>query len=191
MSQSWFSLGFLSQNSLWKLSTFREYKGIYSKVREECEKSFFCKIGHFGDSFSRLEWVVSLSRKTTIRPDYTFCLVVLQLSWPFSFLHTSHMWHFGKLLVVRSNHENLLNAHTLEFLHTLSHTTLTLFSPKYRVSNISWNYKQIWHGIEPTHDWINSTLQLILRNLSQDALSFHSSSLYINNVYQECFVLYL
>ena len=93
--------------------------------------------------------------------------------------------------LARSNHKNPLNAHTLEFLHTLSHTTLTLFSPKYRVSNISCNYKQIWHGIEPTHDWINSTLQLILRNLSRDALSFHSSSLYINKIYQECFVLYL
>ena len=29
MSQSCFSLGFLSQNSLWKLSLNREYKGIY------------------------------------------------------------------------------------------------------------------------------------------------------------------
>ena len=28
-------------NSLWKLSTFHGYKGIYSSVREECEKSFF------------------------------------------------------------------------------------------------------------------------------------------------------
>ena len=30
-----FSLGFLSQNSLWNLSTFHGYKGIYSKVYEE------------------------------------------------------------------------------------------------------------------------------------------------------------
>ena len=28
-----FSLGFLSQNSLWKLSLNRGYKGIYSRVR--------------------------------------------------------------------------------------------------------------------------------------------------------------
>ena len=27
----------LSRNSLWKLSTFRGYKGIYSRVYEECE----------------------------------------------------------------------------------------------------------------------------------------------------------
>ena len=47
-----FSLRFLSQNSLWKLSTFREYKGIYNRVYEECEKSFFCKTWRFGDSLA-------------------------------------------------------------------------------------------------------------------------------------------
>ena len=36
-----FSLRFLSQNSLWKLSTFRVFKGIYSRVCEKCEKSIF------------------------------------------------------------------------------------------------------------------------------------------------------
>ena len=45
MSQSCFSLGFLSQNSLWKLSTFLGYKGIYSRVYEEREKSFCNKQG--------------------------------------------------------------------------------------------------------------------------------------------------
>ena len=30
---------------LWKLSTFRGYKGIYSGVYEECEKSFLTKQG--------------------------------------------------------------------------------------------------------------------------------------------------
>ena len=45
MSQSCFSLGFLSQNSLWKFSTFRGYKGIYSMVSEECEQSVFIKQG--------------------------------------------------------------------------------------------------------------------------------------------------
>ena len=80
MSQSWFSLGFFSQNYLWKLSTFRGYKGIYSRVREECEKSVFSKTGHSGDLASRLEQVVSLSRELTARPDCSFCPVVLQLS---------------------------------------------------------------------------------------------------------------
>ena len=54
-----FSLRFLSQNSLWNLSTFHGYKGIYSKVYEECEKSVFIQTGHSGDSTSRLERVTS------------------------------------------------------------------------------------------------------------------------------------
>ena len=72
MSQSYFSLGFLSQNYLWKFSTFRRCKGIYSSVREKCEKSSFIQTGHFGDSISRLEWVVSLSGELTAWPDYIF-----------------------------------------------------------------------------------------------------------------------
>ena len=50
-----FSLEFLFQNSLWKFSTFRGYKGIYSGVYEECEKSCFNQIGHSGDLTSQLE----------------------------------------------------------------------------------------------------------------------------------------
>ena len=49
-----FSLGFLSQNSLWKLSTFCGYKGIYSRIREECEKSVFIQTKHFGDLVLRV-----------------------------------------------------------------------------------------------------------------------------------------
>ena len=45
MSQSCSSLGFLSKNSLWKLSTFREYKGIYSRVSEEYEELVITKQG--------------------------------------------------------------------------------------------------------------------------------------------------
>ena len=59
MSQSCFSLGFLSQNSLWKLSTFRGYKGIYSRVYEECKRSGFKQTGHSGDLATQLERVAS------------------------------------------------------------------------------------------------------------------------------------
>ena len=121
MSQSWFSLWFLSQNSLWKLSTFRGYKDIYSKVREECEKSFFYKIGHSGDSLSRLEWVTSLSCELTARLECTFYPVVLQLSWPFSFLHASHVWRIGDLLVVSQLRDSSWMHTHLNFF-TLSHT---------------------------------------------------------------------
>ena len=44
----------LSKFSLEALSTFRGYKGIYNRVHEECEKSFFCITMHFGDSVSRV-----------------------------------------------------------------------------------------------------------------------------------------
>ena len=44
----------LSLKILWKLSTFRGYKGIYSRVREEFEKSFFYKTRHSGDFVSQV-----------------------------------------------------------------------------------------------------------------------------------------
>ena len=76
MSQSWFSLGFFSQNSLWKLSTFRGYKGIYNRVCEECEKSFFLQ----NRAFWRLSLASEMSREIIVRPDCTFCPVMFQLS---------------------------------------------------------------------------------------------------------------
>ena len=45
------SIFFFSRVSLWKLSTFHGYKGIYNRVCKECEKAFFCKIGCSSDSF--------------------------------------------------------------------------------------------------------------------------------------------
>ena len=38
--------------SLWKLFTFCGYKNIYSRVYEECEKSFFYKTGGSSDSLA-------------------------------------------------------------------------------------------------------------------------------------------
>ena len=67
MSQFLFSLGFLSQNSLWKLSIFYGYKGIYNRVCEECEKSFFCKTEHSGDSLAS-----GMSCELTARPNCQF-----------------------------------------------------------------------------------------------------------------------
>ena len=124
MSQSCFSLGFLSQNYFWKLSTLRGYKGIYIRVREEHEKSVFIQTRYSVDLASRLERVASLSPELTTWTDCTFCPVVLQLLWPFSSLHASHVCHFGDLPVTR-----LLYVHTswvfcthLEFSsHSLTH----------------------------------------------------------------------
>ena len=124
MSQSCFSLWFISQNSLWKLSTFCGYKGIYSRVCEECEKLFFCKTRVLATHL-RLWQVASFICEITDWPNCPFCSVVLQLSWPFSFLYTSHVWHFGQLSVASHSQiliaRMLLNAHTLE-IFTLSHT---------------------------------------------------------------------
>ena len=75
-----FSLGFFSQNSLWKLSTFRGYNGIYSSVCKECEKAIFIQTEYSGYLTLRLERVVSLSRELTAWLDCKFCFVVLQLS---------------------------------------------------------------------------------------------------------------
>ena len=112
----------LSQNSLWKLFTFRGYKGIYNKVCDECEKSYFCIIGHSSNSVSWVEWVTILICKLTAWSDYIFCPVVLQLSWPFSFLHASHVWRLAShKSVARSSRETSLNAHNLIFF-TFSHT---------------------------------------------------------------------
>ena len=75
-----FSQGFFSQNSLWKLPTFRGYKGIYSSLYQECEQLVFIQTGYSGDSALQVERVASLSRELTAWLDYTFCPVVLQLS---------------------------------------------------------------------------------------------------------------
>ena len=127
MSQSWFSLGFFSQNSLLKLSTFRGYKGIYSRVREEYEKSFFCKTGHSSDSVLRVGWVASLSLELTTKLDCNFCSVVLLLSWPFNFLHVSHVWHFGELPV--TSHSRDLVARNLQMHTRLNFFTLSHIQP--------------------------------------------------------------
>ena len=88
-------------------------------------KSYFSAKQGVLATHSRLGRVVSSSCEITNWLNYTFCPIMLQLSWPFNFLHASHMWHFGKSPVVSHSRDlverNLLNAHTLEFF-TLSHT---------------------------------------------------------------------
>ena len=138
MSQSWFSLGFLSQNSLWKLSTFHGYKGIYNRVCEEYEKSFFCKIGGSGDSLttgtshefqSRNNWLARLSFLSYSAP------AVMTLQLP-ACITRVELWRvISHQSLVSSSSENALDCTHTWILYTLSHTTLTWFPPKYRVSN--------------------------------------------------------
>ena len=86
-----FSLGFLSQNSLCKLSLNRGYKGIYIVGWEGMWKVRFSQIRCFGDLTSWLGWVASSSRKQTAWPVWDFCHVAQQLAWRFSFWHAWHM----------------------------------------------------------------------------------------------------
>ena len=85
MSQSCFSLGFLSQNSLWKLSIFHGYKGYLYWSEKGMWKVSFSITKWTGDLASRFNWVASPSREITEWPSWTFCPVILQLAWRFSF----------------------------------------------------------------------------------------------------------
>ena len=115
MSQFYFSLGFLSQNSLWKLFTFHGYKGIYSRVHEEFEKTFFCKIGCSGDSPA-----TKMSREFELRDNYQARLSFLSYGAPavvtFQLLACFTHVHFGELPVASHSRDPvakiLLNAHT-------------------------------------------------------------------------------
>ena len=73
MSLSYFSLGFLSQNSLWKLSTFHGYKGyLYWSEKGMRRVIFFIT--------ERTSQVASPSRELTEWPVWTFCPVVLHVA---------------------------------------------------------------------------------------------------------------
>ena len=82
MSQSCFSLGFLSQNSLWKLSIFRGYKGYLYWSEKGMRRVSFSKTDLAGDLALRLDWIASSSCDEW--SVWTFCPIVLQLAWWFS-----------------------------------------------------------------------------------------------------------
>ena len=121
-----FSLGFLSQNSLWNLSLNRGYKGIYIIGWEGMWKVRFSQAGYSSDLTSRLGWVTSSSREQTAWPAWDFCPVVQQLAWRFSFWHA---WHMCIILAAcsyepptRSSRESLLLCKNLSnSSHSLTH----------------------------------------------------------------------
>ena len=126
MNQSCFFLGFHSQNSFWKLSQYRGYKGIYIVGWEGMWKVSFSITGWTSDLVSRLDWVTSPSRKLTEWPDNTFCPIVLQLAWWFSFcacFTRVHLLAAWKLRATREIQPRVLTSlHSFEHFFTLSHT---------------------------------------------------------------------
>ena len=126
MSQSCFSLGFLSQNSLWKLSQNRGYKGIYIVGWEGMWKVSFSQIGCCGDLTSQLGWVMSSSCKQMAWLAWDFCPVVQQLARLFSYWHT---WHVCNILAACKPPTTCeiqlrvpVSLHNLKQFFTLSHT---------------------------------------------------------------------
>ena len=142
MNQSCFTLGFLSQNSLWKLSFFCGYKGYLYWGEKRMWNVRFFKTGVARSLDLRLDWVASSSCAITERPVILFCLVVLQLAWRFNFWHAWHVccfWWFAATSYPRDQAARLcLLAHSWAFNHSISLTTLTTNPPKYRVTNC-WN----------------------------------------------------
>ena len=139
MSQSCFSLGFLSQNSLCKLFTMRGYKGYL----------YWCVFGMQKISFSynRVVWWLGL----TTRLSHEFklranCLASLELLSCSAIAGVTFQLpcmlrtcaSFGDLPAASHSWDPVASpwffAQSWAFLHTLSHTTLTWFPPKYKVS---------------------------------------------------------
>ena len=126
MSQSCFSLGFLSQNSLLKLSTIHGYKGYLH----------WCVFGMRKVNFSQTRWSESRANCLASLGLLSYSATAgVNLQLP-CMLHTCAS--FGDLLAASQSRDPVtrpcMSAHSWAFLHTLSHTTLTWFPPKYRVS---------------------------------------------------------
>ena len=126
MNQSCFSLGFLSQKSLWKLSTFRGSKGVYIEGWERNVKSQFFP----NRVVWRLDLVTGLSREFKLWANDMASLGLLSCSATIGMtlqlpcmLHTCA--NFGGLPV--ANHPRVqpwvsTTLHNFEHFSTLSHS---------------------------------------------------------------------
>ena len=126
MNQSCFSLGFHSQNSLWKLSFFRGYKGLLEWEWNVKSQVFQNRAG------SRLNLIAWLSREFQPRGNWTASCPILSCSAPASMtLQLLAYLALVQLLAAcscespaRFSREDLFFFffHTLEHFFTLSHS---------------------------------------------------------------------
>ena len=126
MSQSCFSLRFLSQNYLWKLSIIRGYKEYLYWCMFGMRNVSFSQTEWTGDLTLQLDWIASLSHELTAWLDWKFCPVVFQLVWLFSSSTCFTRMPPLATCQLRASHEIQSRGpswgHTFELFFTLSHT---------------------------------------------------------------------
>ena len=141
MNQTWFTLGILSQNSLWKLSFICGYKGYLYWGEKSVKRQVFQN-----RSGSRLGLATWLSREIQSRDNRMANCPVLSCSAPASMtvhllaclsrvLHLAACSHESP---ARSSRESLFSCTLLSIQQFISLTTLTTSPPKYRVTKC-WN----------------------------------------------------
>ena len=132
----------------------------------------FFTIEWIGDLALRLDWVASPSRELTEWPVWTFCPVVLQLAWRFSFSACFTRVHHLAACQSRATSEIQLRAtreiqsrvpasmHILKHFFTLSHT-LPLHDSHLNTRFLSAELQANWHRIKLTKWFIKFNLTII------------------------------
>ena len=128
----------------------------------------FSKTELAGNLALQLNWVTSSSCELTEWPVWTFCLVVLQLAWRFSFSACFTRVHPLTACQSRATHEIQSRVpalvHSLEHLFTLSHT-LPLHDSYLNTGFLSAELQANWHGIKPTKWLIKFNLTSLNGNM--------------------------
>ena len=144
MNQSCFTLGFLSQNSLSKLSFFRGYKEYILGWEWNVKRQVFQNMA--GSQLSLATW---LSREIQPRDNRTTSCPILSCSAPAS-MTLQLLACLARVLLlatcsseslVRSSRKTLFSCTLLSIQNSISLTTLTTNPPKYRVTNC-WNTRK-------------------------------------------------
>ena len=116
-------------------------------------KSQFFKTELVGDLVSQLDWVASSSHELTEWPVWTFCPIVLQLAWRFSFSACFTRVHPLVAYQSQATHEIQSRVpalvHCLEHFFTLSHT-LPLHDSHLNTGFLSAELQANWYRIKPT-----------------------------------------